>query len=258
MQLHPDALGVLQQVEQLSGKPVPIYPDPDLSVLARLARARGGEPFHVLTYKPDAQGLDYVVAYQGAFALRFYQTPPPARFDFAGTQQGHDAVKRMVIEPGGVIEKMGLPPSVVEPLVSQFYDGLMAQLRSYPIGIRIDRWIAATLPALRADQRASIDEQIRTNIQALSPHIRAIAPPVVFNANAAMNAAYACFADRLLENPAYSVPYVSVGVLERGRALLDILDEVPDDPTHDKDLVDAWAVELGISDWIAWIPAQES
>ena len=34
-----------------------------------------------------------------------------------------------------------LPESARQQVASQLFDGLMIQLRSYPIGMRIDRWL---------------------------------------------------------------------------------------------------------------------
>lgn len=257
MQFHSDTQAILTQVEAISGKPVEFVPDKDLPVLSRITRARGAVPAHVVRYKPGSPGLDYVIAYQAAFTLRFYQTPPAERYDFAGRDEGRASVRKMLTEPGGVVQKMGLPTSVADPLAAQFFDGLMTQLRSSPPGMRIDQWIADTYPALRSAQRASIDRQQGDNLQVLDPQTRAIAPPAIYNPNVAMNAAYARFADRLLENPAYSVPYRSNGFLERGERLLTILEQMPRDAAHDRALVDAWADELGVRDWVAWIPAQD-
>jgi hypothetical protein len=252
MKLQEDTQSILDEIEQVSGIPVKLIPDPSLPTLARMTRSRSGAPAHILTFKPDSPGLNYVVAYQAAFTLRFYETKE--RFDFGATDSGRAEVKRMVTAPDGVVTRMRLPPPVAEQITDQFFDGLMTQLRSIPVGMRIDSWIARECPHLRAEQRASIDAQQRTNVQSLSPQIRAMAPPIVFNANAAMNAAYAKFSDRLLENPIYSIPYRSVGFLSRGEQLLKIFDDLAAGAEHDKALVDAWANELGVSDWVAWVP----
>jgi hypothetical protein len=258
MTLAPETQAILDSIADVSGKPIQFLPDAHLPVLSRITRARGNAPSHILTYRPDATGLDYVVAFEATFTLRIYQTPESERYDFAGNDKGRAAVRKMLSEPGGVVKKMGLPLATADALASQFYDGLMTQLRSMPIGIRIDEWIHETYPGLRAAQRASIDAQQRQNAQVLSPQIRQMAPPTIYNPNVAMNAAYARFADRLLENPAYSVPYHSAGFLEGGEKLLAIMESIPSDAVHDRALVDAWAEELGINDWVQWLPITDA
>ena len=74
-----------------------------------------------------------------------------------------------------------------------------------------------------------------------------------------MNAAYAIFCERLLGKSQYVIPYRSVGFEERGRALLGLWDGLPSGARHDRELVDAWAKELEVSDWYRWVPfAQRS
>lgn len=79
-------------------------------------------------------------------------------------------------------------------------------------------------------------------------------PDRVFLGNASMNAAYALFSERLLSRGQYMIPYRSLGFDNRGQDLLRIWDEVPFDACYDRELVDAWAKELAISDWYQWIP----
>jgi len=42
---------------------------------------------------------------------------------------------------GGLAKRLKLPEAAVERMTDQFLNGLLTQLRSYPIGMRIDRWI---------------------------------------------------------------------------------------------------------------------
>ncbi|MDP9476129.1 MAG: hypothetical protein M3R38_10680, partial [Actinomycetota bacterium] len=150
---------------------------------------------------------------------------------------------------GGVGKRMRLPKDAVEQLTDQFFDGLLTQLRSYPIGMRIDRWIRDTYPALHEVQEDSIDRQQQENVQGLSPQIKQMAPSVIYSGNASMNAAYALFCERLLSASQYFIPYRSAGFKKPARTLLGLWDEIPADARHDRELVDAWGKELGVSDW---------
>ena len=127
-------------------------------------------------------------------------------------------------------------------------------MRSLPIGMRIDQWIRVSYPALHDAQASSIDKQQRENAQVLNPQIRQMTPDLVFSVNASMNAAYALFSERLLSRSQYVIPYRSLGFDNRGQDLFRIWDESPFDARYDRELVDAWAKELGISDWYQWIP----
>ena len=245
---------VLERVEEESGIPVEVTTDPSLPTLASIKIARAPVSHHVLTYNPTKPGVDYHIAYQCGFVLRLFENPPDERYEFGGTESGRQTVQELLTEQGGIAKKLKLPKATVKQLADQFFDGLLTQLRSVPIGMRIDRWIRETYPVLHEAQEASVDRQQRENAQALNPQIRQMTPPLVFSDNASMNAAYAIFSERLLGKSQYVIPYRSVGFEERGRALLGIWDELPSDARHDRELVDAWAEELELSDWCRWVP----
>ena len=68
-----------------------------------------------------------------------------------------------------------------------------------------------------------------------------------------MNAAFALFWSRTWDDSALSVPYKAAGYDKPGARLLSIFDEISDEPTADRQLVDAWAGELGLSNWYEWV-----
>lgn len=249
--LTDDARNVLEEVEGKTGKPVEVLPDPGLQTYATIKTARGDVPAHVLTYNPNKPGVDYHVAYQCGFILRLFDNPPEERFEFTGNRAGRETVRELVAE--GVAKRMRLPKATAEQLTDQFFDGLLTQLRSYPIGMRIDKWIRDTYPALHDAQNDSIDRQQQDNVQVLSPQIKQMTPSVIFSSNASMNAAYALFCERLLSASQYFIPYRSAGFKKPARTLLALWDELPMDARHDRELVDAWGKELGVSGWYQWV-----
>jgi hypothetical protein len=251
MELSATSRDILRQVEEASGYPVEIITDSDLPYLARITRARVASPAHILRVRDSSEAPDYHVAYEAGFILRLYETPAAERVEFAGTDAGRSAVAEMVRRSG---QTARLPDAAVSQLVTQLYDGLVIQLRSYPIGLRIDHWLYDAYPDFHDGQRASIERQQRDNLTALSPEVRAFAPKAVWEANVAMNAAYAIFCDRLFDTKAFAIPWRSTGLEKRGRRLLDIAQSVPDDAAHDRQLVDAWATELGLDGWYQWVP----
>ena len=244
---------ILKLVEEKTGRPVEVLADPSIRVLAKVKMVKGTAPAHLITYNPTKRGVDYIIAYESGFILRLYENPPEARFEFAGSESGRKAVRRALFEKKQ-IKRMGLPDTAVRQLADQMFDGLMTQLRSLPIGIRIDRWLWDAHPELREMQKESIMRQQQDNVQTLGPQIRETSPSEVFFANVAMNLAFAIFFDRLIGKDLYAVPYRSAGFEHIGERLLEIEAEIPPEAQHDRDLVDAWAQELRVSDWYQWVP----
>lgn len=244
---------ILKLVEETTGRPVEVLADSSIRVLAKVTMAKGKAPAHLITYNPTKRSVDYNIAFECGFILRLYENPPEARFEFAGADPGRKAVRRALFEKKQ-IKRMRLPDTTVKQLADQMFDGLMTQLRSMPIGIRIDRWLWDTHPDLHEVQKESIMRQQQDNVQTLAAQIREMSPSDVFFANVAMNSAFAIFFDRLIDKDLYAVPYRSAGFENLGERLLEIEAEISSDAQHDRELVDAWAEELEVSDWYQWIP----
>jgi len=245
---------IMDLVEQTTGKPISLEIDPKLAAMALVVMARANEPAHRLVHRPSAPNLDYLVAFQCGFVLRLYECVSAERFEFAASSTGKASVRTLVTEAGGELQRMGLPKDMVLQVADQMLAGLLTQLRSVPIGMRIESWLWETYPDLHAQQKDCVGRQLRDNTKSLGPQIRDMTPGPIYSGNASMNCAYALFADRLFGMPLYAVPYRSAGFIERGSKLLKLLDDLPGDPAHDRLLVDAWGEELGLSDWFKWVP----
>lgn len=250
MNLREETQAILKDVEDISGSPVEIIRDPELPYLARISRARAGVPAHILRINPAKGEPDYLVAYECGFMLRLFQIPAEARYEFSASDHGRDTVTKLVSRSG---QLANLPDAALTELVNQLYEGILIQLRSYPIGLRVDRWIYDTYPGLRDLQLASVAEQQQDNLTVLGPEVRSFAPKPVYEANASMNAAYAIFCDRVFGKAGYAIPYRSAGLEKKGRRLLELSGSIPDAPDHDRQLIDGWADELGLSNWYRWV-----
>jgi hypothetical protein len=247
---------IISLVEETTGFPIVVSEDPGLQTLAIVRMARGvGASAHTISYKPSpGTPPDYLIAYQCGFILRHFAVPPDQRFDLAPAKTGRDVVDRLLSGPGGPASKLKLPPSTRERLRDQLFDGLMLQLRSIPIGLRIDAWILATYPDLVPLQRISVLQQLQENQATLGPDVRKIAPRKVYDASVGMNAAFAAFWTRAFRDPALSLPYRTAGYEKTGRELLDLFDQLPPEPSHDRELIDLWGHHLTLSSWYQWTP----
>ena len=225
--LRPETLGILQKVEAISGCPIEFQPDSGLAVQATLQKARHGAAAHVLRYKPGIGPLDYWVAYQCGFALRFYSLPPDQRFDFSDTGHGTEQAATLLVSG------QSLPAADLEraPMFArQIEQWALVTLLSYPVGMRVDEWLRDEYPALRALQREGMHLVQQENMRLLS------------------------MSDQLLGTGVYAIPYRAAGVMGMGETLRDISAQTPQGPEHDRSLIDAWAQALGVSSWYAWRP----
>ncbi len=197
---------VLRQVEQVTGVPVIVNSDPALPLLASMKMARGVAPAHVVTYNPRTANADYAICYQCGFILRIAATPEDQRFDVAGTYRGRKDTEKMVTEH---LQQTGksIPKEKRETFRDQIYDGLIRQLRSVPVGLRVDGWLSQDHAGLIEQQRAMISRQLQDNNVVLGPDIRAATPAKVYAANVTINAAFAAYWSRKWSDPAFVTPY---------------------------------------------------
>jgi len=118
----------------------------------------------------------------------------------------------------------------------------------------VDGWLLSEYPELAPEQKTSANRQLQENLQVLRPDMKKIAPPKVYNANAAMNAAFALFWSRLWDDTKLVTPYTATGHAGAGERLIALLESVPADPDHDRDLIDAWGTQLNLTDWYEFLP----
>ena len=247
----------MELVRDSTNTPVEVVEDTSLRVLAVVTTAKPGVPFHLVRINSNLGDADYVIAYQCGFLLRQAALPTEDRWQFRISPTGLHSVERMITGPGGIGPKHNLPRSAVAELAKHLSSGILVQLRSMPIGVRIDAWISAEYPSLAELQAASMKAQCATNTESLAPNVRAMTPPTIWRANIALNAAYASFASQTVHDDALTLPYESVGFRKEGQAIIDVLNEVPDAPSHDRELVDRIGKHLGISDWYEFLPVED-
>lgn len=252
--MREEAQLAMRAVEEATGIPVLVTADSSLRTMAAIKLAKSLSPAHPLRYNPKFTALaDYLIAFQCGFALRLFLAPETSRFELVGTDHGRETAGRLLDDH---LKKCGLrlPVQAVIGLRDQFFDGLMLQLRSMPVGLRVDAWVRHEYPGLHEQQNDAARRQLAENQQALSPQVKQMAPKLIYEASVGMSAAFAAFWERVLTDPTIVVPYRVAGLLAIGEKLLRLADEIPDDAANDKRLVEAWGDQIGVTGWFRLIP----
>ena len=247
MPLHPETCQIIKEVENLSGRMVYVTEDPELKVMAAITPARGTAPAHILRYRPDTKAVDYLVAYQLGFLVRFFSCSVQERYE---------------VTASAAEQEVGMKALGLDELSSDFarsmVDSIIVQLRSYSVGFRVDQWIKNHCPGLREQQDYSMRSQLAENAKALAPEIRAKFPKKMLDANSVMNAAYAMAWGEIWGDPRHAIAYKALGYANKATELLALLHEIPDTPSADRTLIDAWAHALGLDGSFHFQPHQFS
>ena len=254
MNLSETTRTLLRLVETRSGISVNVEPDPSMpdTMLAKVVMARGALALHRVTYRPDSSTApDYLICQQAGFILRLFDTPPEKRFDFAPSPEGEAAIERLV-RSHPVMK--ALPPKAVPQLCQILRDGLLSHLRTIPLGMRVDRWLATEFPSLVELQKASVLRQLQDAATTLAPQHRQVSPQKIFDATQAISAAFALFWAGRLNQPQLALPFKAAGYFQAGQQLLSIWESTPDAAENDRAMIDGWAEKLGIAGWYQWVP----
>ncbi len=248
------AKSIQQRLEQSSGKPVVIDRSNELLGYATIRIAEVNAPAHLFRYKPEFEPeLPYLLAFQCGLALRTVEAKPGNRFDVSSTDALSVELPQLVRE-----HLKTHSPHVVDSVIPQFAlqlaNGLGAQIRTIPVSIRVEAMLAADYPCLYPFQRKNNERHLQESMAALGANIRAIAPPKVLDANVGMSAAFAKFLARQWNEPHLATAFVSAGYGKIADDLLNLIDTIDASPDGDRQLVDAWAETVGISDWYVTVP----
>jgi len=238
----------IDRVEATSGKHLILQADPKLAGHAMIRVAKDDQPAHVLLYRPEFESvLPYLIAFQCEFALRTILAEPKHQFQLKAKSNLDSEFLRLISDH--LKTDQTVPKGAIPQLAKQFSTGIGHQLRSMPISIRIDKLLSSKYSGLTRLQHQSIERQLQDNVHCLGPHAKAVAPEEVIRPNAMMNAAFAKFFSELWFVPPVFTPYIAAGYEDDANKLLQILDEIPSEPEHDRDVVDAWAKYTKLDKW---------
>jgi hypothetical protein len=98
---------------------------------------------------------------------------------------------------------MDLQPTIAEVMrdfASQIFNGLMVQLVSIPVSMRVDSWVAESFPDLVDHQKKIVTRQIQDALGSLKPEVRKLTPEKVAKSGLTLHAAYALLWSRRWDN----------------------------------------------------------
>jgi hypothetical protein len=209
----------------------------------------------VIRLDPRAQqDADYLVTWECLHTLRLMGVPAEARFQISATADGRTEASRLV-----AVHHQGsnprIRPDMLSKLANHLHDGLLLQLRSVPIGLRIDTGRQDDYPSLEEQQRRAVVRQLNDNSRGLAPDVAQTVPGRIRRANLTITAAFALFWSRAWNDPTIAVPYRAAGFVVDGEALLHLFDQLPKEPVHDRELIDSWGKQLGLAGWYKLVTA---
>lgn len=166
---------------------------------------------------------------------------------------GHQSGARLPLDiESDLADRLPVAARTALPKISQgLYEGMVRQVTSMPLDLRVERTIAATLPNHQEAQRAYLQQQVDDFLALFDPRIERCIPTSLYRASSAMNATFARAVAELVDTP------VPRGIEEStfyhlSEGLLAHLNQEEDTYSGDRKATDGWATELGLSTWFSW------
>lgn len=254
VELRETTRRLIAQVEQVTGFPVVVTQDASLRVISTVQMAAPNRPGHTIRIHPKAPaGVDYYATYYCHMIERFFENPPEERFVFGVGARGRSEVRKLLTQsPLAKLVNDAQMPGICEEMLH----GLMTNLRSVPIGLRVDNWILARHPDLVEMQKKAVQPQLKENMASTADAVRTSIPARIYDVTTAINATYALFWAEKWNQPELALNYKGSGHAADGEKLLKIFHDMLDSGRTDRALIDAWGETLNVTGWYTWVPYQ--
>ncbi len=241
---------MIDRVEQLTGYKVSVGSDTGFSGFAQMVTATPRNPIHVINVNRKYSEIgDYVVALQCAMILTKWSDPDKIPIFIVDKRKVDDQIEKCVKSE----KLLNIEPDAARQFASHVVNGLLHQLLSIPAEMIAMNICSIECPGLRDMMITAANNEIQEAHQCLDPKITQVVPEDIFLKNAAMNAAFAVKWSQISGNQHILVPFMALDVLEKGKELLKIFDDIPDtDVQKYSKAIDGWACMLELTSYYKW------
>jgi hypothetical protein len=252
LKLSKSTQDILLLVSDLTHKPFEFIHKPDLQTMAIVKMARVNMPSHIIYYQTTGSGIiDHLIAHECGHIFRMSSASPEDRKVPASDMECRRYANRQIESD---LERLS-NIMTYQQFNSNFgiwFEGIIKQVTSMPVDMRIEKWIYEKYPDLRKVQMISLDRQIRDNAQSLSKKVSQYAPKKIYEANNYMNYAFALFME-LLIGKKYTAPYRNTPYTGLGSRLADLVIKSEDmGYGQDIEIINQWTDMIGLKGWYYW------
>ena len=249
--LEGDVIAVLEQTEDLTGKPIEFVEDEHLPVLASVRIARSSMPAHVIRFREaDPVLLPHLIAHECGHVQRIYATPPDRRLAPVTKSKHIDRVFRILAaDPCVTLDTMD--EQQAREMLTIWHQGMVNQVVNLNVDYRIESWLYREYPGIRPNQEKSIGLQVQMSVAGLAPNVKRDTPRLVYEGSNAVNYAYLRSIGIMLGQNLVR-DYTDPAIVELGKRLAAVLEEPDTGLEGDIRESNQWAAMLGIEGWFDW------
>ena len=242
---------ILDETEQLTGKPFCFIHAPDLTVQAVVKIARSSMDHHIIKYSStDSSLLNHLIAHECGHIRRYYAAPKEERLVPASNNLTYrNAI--MYIEKCDSNLLKSYPIYHRYQIANLWIDGLIQQVTNQPSDTYIEQWIFNEYPELRNDQQRSLGQIHTRAMKALDPTVNSKLPRIIVESSTSMNYAFFKKIDQTTGSTFFeSFEQLSARVI--GEDLFCCIGDEDKGLVGDISIANEWAEILQIRDWFTW------
>lgn len=248
---------LISQVEELTGKEVKIFENPNQTSMVQSKTARKGDDAHLISISPNyTEVVNHIVASKLIQILRTFECHEENRV-MAVAYQEHINNARMDISPE-TMTKPHLEIALNDPsLTSTWVLSLINQLISQPVNINIEKIIYNEYPELREYQKSIISDQFKDFNATLKKEVENISPSLIYESSAIMNYIYLKSMDELIGSDFIGdLNYIVKA--RRSQKLFEYTKEnLINTFSSDVSIINHWAESLKLTNWFTWIDFED-
>ena len=210
-----------------SGTPIELQEDTSIDVFAtsQLAWVYGRDK-HVIRYQTAApEFLPYRIGQQFEHIRLAHHAREMGRSRvLVSPPNNREYALRIVQKDADGLRRQGISGAALDNYLEHLIDGLLRQLYNAPMELYVEYRLHHEFEYLRPSQVVSLHLTHQQNLQALTDEsVQAMSPRIIYDANIAMNCAYALFTDWLYNDvTAYAEPYHTSRIYSTGRRLFEL------------------------------------
>ena len=249
--LEGDAITILRQTEELTGKPIEFVEDDHLSSLASVKMARSFMPAHTIRFrKADPVLLAHLIAHECGHMQRMFAAAPDKRL-MPVTRPKHTDLVFRILAADSTIALDGMDERATRELFTIWHQGVVNEVVNLNVDYRIESWLYREYPGMRPNQEKSIGLQVQMSVAGLAPNVKCDTPHLVYEGSNAVNYAYLRSIGIMLGQNLVR-DYADSTIVALGKRLAAVLEEPDTGFEGDVRESNEWAAMLGIGDWFDW------
>lgn len=254
--LNEETEKILEEVLEISGKPVHFKENPDHVGLfgARITIARKHMDAHIVHYtRKVLDEFDYIVAHECGHVVRMFGVEPEKRLSIGSTEIMRVEYSRKMKKEYETTQVAKMK-DFIESMATQVYEGTIFRLWNFPTDAWIENWIWKEHAGLRELQKRSLREELKDVETNMTEKIRVVSPATAWRCSNITNYSYMMEIKHITGVDPDILFVRNIPELhDDARKLYSLLD-FSEGGTYEQDMrnTDTAAKFLGLEDWYTW------